>query len=334
MDYKVFIGVDVSKKTLDVSFRLSDNPNQQHQTFSNDVKGYQKLVKWVIKSSKTIQEQWLLCMEHTGLYSLPLACYLQENSIVFCMENAYKIKHSMGMVREKSDKADAHYICRYTFLFKEEIIPTEMPAKIIMKLKVLLSYRERLVNSKVSIERTPNELKEYTDKEVYAYVCKDSQQLINQIEKRIKAIENEILEVVKSDESIAKNYELATSVKGIGMFTALYMIVYTKNFTVMKDSRKFACYSGIAPFKNQSGTTLQGRTKVSHLANKKMKSLLSTGACAAVRSDNELKKYYQRKVAEGKHKMTVLNAVKNKLIGRVFAVIERGTPYVSIISYN
>ena len=51
-------------------------------------------------------------------------------------------------------------------------------------------------------------------------------------------------------------------------------------------------------------------------------------ALAAVRFDNELKAYYKRKVEEGKNKMSVLNAVRNKLIHRIMAVLKRRTPYV------
>ena len=59
-----------------------------------------------------------------------------------------------------------------------------------------------------------------------------------------------------------------------------------------------------------------------------MKALLSNGACAAVQSENEFSAYYNRKIAEGKPKLVALNSVKNKIISRVFAVVQRGTPYI------
>lgn len=333
MKQSVFIGVDVSKKTLDVCYRTQTNAEHQHQTFSNTTKGYAKLLSWIKKGTKIKQNEWVFCMEHTGMYSLPLACFLQEKNIPYCVESAYKIKHSMGIIRGKSDKADAQYICRYTYLHKEELIFSQMPAKILMKLRVLLSHRERLVAAKVKIVTVAKELKGYLDKDICSYVSKDSEQAGVQLEKRIKTLEEEIISVIESDKEIKKNFDLATSVKGVGMFTALYMIIYTKNFTVMNDSRKFACYSGIAPYENSSGTALRGKHKVSHVANKKMKALLSSGACAAVRADKEIKSYYNRKIGEGKHKMSVLNAIKNKIVSRVFAVVDRGTPYVSIFNH-
>lgn len=334
MKHRVFIGVDVSKKTLDVCYRTEINVEHQHQAFTNTVKGHAKLLNWIKKSTKINPGEWILCMEHTGMYSMPLACFLQEKNISYCIESAYRIKHSMGIIRGKSDKADAQYICRYTYLHREELVLTQLPAKVLMKLKILLSHRDRLVAAKVKIVTVAKELKSYFDKDLYNYVSKDSEQAGLQLEKRIKALEGEIASVIEVDQEIKKNYTLATSVKGVGMFTALHMIIYTKNFTVMNDSRKFACYSGIAPYENRSGTALQGRTKVSHVANKKMKTLLSSGACAAVRVDKEIQLYYNRKISEGKHKMCVLNAIKNKIVSRVFAVVARGTPYVSLANYG
>jgi hypothetical protein len=91
-----------------------------------------------------------------------------------------------------------------------------------------------------------------------------------------------------------------------------------------------ACYAGVAPFEYSSGSSIKGRTKVNHLADKKMKSLLYMCAMNAKKWDKELQEYYQRKVEEGKPKMLVLNNISCKLLGRVFAVINRETPHVNM----
>jgi hypothetical protein len=62
-------------------------------------------------------------------------------------------------------------------------------------------------------------------------------------------------------------------------------------------------------------------------------SLLNMCAICAVRHDRELKAYYERKTKEGKSKMLVINNVRNKLIGRVFAVINRKTPFVNTFKF-
>jgi len=112
------------------------------------------------------------------------------------------------------------------------------------------------------------------------------------------------------------------------------MLVTTNNFTGFENGRKYACYSGIAPFEHTSGISIKGKTRVSNLANKKIKALLSNGANSAYKWDPEMKKYYKRKIAEGKDHKLVINAISCKLVNRVFAVIKRQTPFVVTYKQN
>lgn len=105
------------------------------------------------------------------------------------------------------------------------------------------------------------------------------------------------------------------------------MLIHTWGFKAFEDPRQLACYCGIVPFAKRSGTSLKGRPHVSHMANKKLKTLLHMCALNAVKYDPYLKLYYERKLEEGKHKMNVLNNVRNKLIHRICAVITSGQEY-------
>ncbi|PWN59932.1 transposase, partial [Chryseobacterium viscerum] len=96
---------------------------------------------------------------------------------------------------------------------------------------------------------------------------------------------------------------------------------------------KFACYSGIVPFEYSSGTSLRGKSRVSHFADKKMKSILHMASLAAIKHDAEIKNYYERKKQEGKHSLLIINNVKCKIISRAFAVIFRNTPFVNTYKF-
>lgn len=333
MKYSEFIGIDVSKKTIDVALKSANQAIVQHHQFKNNNQGFKVVMKWLQKNTTIPKEKWLFCMEHTGVYALPLACFLAEQKLHFCLENPYHIKHSMGIQRGKTDKSDAKMIARYAAMHQEELRLAQVPAKLILKLKALLAYRDRLVNSYQVFKVPAGELAEFTDKDICGMVTKDTNSLLKVLGRRIKNIDEQIETVLKEDDVMAKNYQLATSVKGVGKVIAAHMIVYTQNFTTITDSRKFAAYSGIAPFPHSSGSSIQKGSAVSHLANKKMKSLLSNGAWSAARFDKELKVYFNRKTEEGKSTLSVVNAIKNKLVARVFAVIKRGTPYVEIMQY-
>jgi len=92
--------------------------------------------------------------------------------------------------------------------------------------------------------------------------------------------------------------------------------------------------SGVAPFKHQSGSSIRGRTRVSKLANMTMKTLFSLGATSAIQHSPEIKQYYQRKLAEGKKPMSVINAVRNKLITRIFACVNQERKYEKNYQYT
>lgn len=324
MKIKEAVGIDVSKKTLDC--RLYQQ--EMSEVFSNNLKGFKSLIQWALKHSELDINQIIICFEHTGIYSMPLATYLSENDISFALVPAIEIKRSMGLVRGKNDKVDAQRIAEYAYLRKEKLKSFEMPKDAVLKLKKLLSLRDKMVRQRGTYKAEIKELKEVFQSQNHQSVIKTQKKMIDYMSKQISTIEQEIKALIRQDEKISKTYDLITSVKGIGFVLAVNLIVATNCFTCFTNSRKFACYAGIAPFEKQSGTSLKSKSRVSQLANKKLKSLLNMAAFTAVQSDPELKLYYLERVLSGKSKMSTMNIIRNKIVHRVFAVVKRGTPYV------
>ena len=202
------------------------------------------------------------------------------------------------------------------------------PARTIVdKLKHLSALRERLVQTKKKLVVPVEEFRQMGNDMMAKTLEKAMRKSIKGIEDDIAGIEKQMKDIIDNDSHLKKLYTLATSVIGIGFVTAVNLIVYTNEFKAIKDARKLACYCGVAPFEHTSGSSIKGRSKVSHMANKKLKTNLHMGSLSSVRLDEGLKAYYERKVAEGKNKLSVLNAVKNKLIARVIAVVKRERPY-------
>jgi transposase len=333
MEYKAFIGIDISKETIDVAIRTKILKEPVHEKFENGKKGFNGLLSWVKKQTGITGKELFFCMEHTGVYALPLACFLTEKQLPFRLENPYHLKHSMGIQRGKNDKADAKMIARYAYMHHEELRLTELPGFALIRLQNLLAHRERLVKTRKMYNVAPKELSEFSGKDVHSFISEESKEVVELLEIKIKSAEREIEKLIAEDEGLKKNFVLARSVKGVGLVIAAYMLVYTQNFSSITDSRRFASYSGIAPFGEKSGTSIDKTPHVSHLANKRMKSLLNNGAWSAIKCDIELKAYFDRKRKEGKHELVIINAVRNKLVGRVFASIKRGTPYVELHQY-
>lgn len=323
------IGIDVSKKTLDAY----DYVHQSGLQVTNDIAGFKDLIRWVKKNNND-QSSVLWCFEHTGLYSLPLAMYLTDQHIEYAMVPGLEIKRSMGITRGKSDQIDAQSIARYAYLRRAEILIYKLPSKHLLELKSLLSLREKMVSQRAGYQTSKKEMKGFFKIVKASSVLLEAQeQMIKELNKQIQKIEKQMKEIIEHDEHLKKTFDLVTSVKGVGVIIGVTMLVYTNCFTAFDDWRKFACYCGIVPFEYQSGISIKGRKKVHYLANKRLKSLLSNAACSSIQHNPEMKLYYERRVKEGKNKMSTQNIIRNKIVARIFAAVQRGTPYVETLKY-
>ncbi len=328
-EFKETVGIDVSKETLDARLHKKG----AYLKVENSKKGFSILLQWVKETTELPVENVLWCFEHTGMYSLNLSTFLAEKNIPFVMVSALEIKKSLGIVRGKNDKVDAARIAQYAYEKREKIKLTLLPSTKLIQLKELLSLRERMVVQRAGYISSLKEFKFLFPKSHNPQLFKTQENIIKVLDQNIKSLEKEILELIESEPEIKKVYSLITSVVGIGLILAANLIVTTNRFTSFENSRKLACYSGVAPFKKQSGKSIKSNARVSHYANKKMKALLDRAAHSAIQHDPELKIYYERRIAKGKSKMSTINIVRNKILHRVFAVVKRGTPYVKIHRY-
>jgi len=323
--FSFFIGSDVSKEVLDISYYHSGQVIYLGQ-YKNSIAGFKKIVKDLKTKTDVTIDNWFFCFENTGGYSKPLFKWLDSQSISCREENALKISKSLGLRRGKNDKVDSRDICRYAYEKRDTIQASKLPSLLILKLRKLLSQRDLLVRQKQSLTISLKEQKDFMDSNLYNDLEPGNTRLLNEYDIQIKALEDVIQSLIHSDPETSENDKLARSVIGIGQITSAYILAITQNYTCFINPKKFACYCGVAPFQNRSGKRV-GKTKVSHIANKKMKSILSMCVSAAMVHDPHLSMYYNRKLAEGKEKGVVLNAMKNKIIKRVFAVVKRKSPY-------
>jgi transposase len=334
LNKEYFLGVDISKDVLDLSLiHGATYDSFKDKKVKNSFDGFEKMYNWLVKLGVKPNE-CILCMEHTGTYGLLLFAWLSQMEIEYCVEPGLKIKRSLGMTRGKNDKVDARRLADYAYTNREKLVPFELPSTLIIQIKQFLTYREQLVKIQTSLKNSLKSHKTYQKVSGVSAISEDIQCQIEDHQKRIRKIEAQIIGLINTDPGMKKNFELATSVKGIGLVIATFMLVTTNNFTGFENGRKYACYSGIAPFEYSSGSSIRGKTKVSQLGNKKIKSLLSNGANSAYKYDPEIRAYYKRKEAEGKDHKLIINAISCKLVNRVFATVKRKTPYVTFKQQN
>lgn len=329
MKIKETVGIDVSKLTLDVTIYNT----REHLQCLNNLEGFKELVEWVNARSKFECKNIFYAFEHTGLYSDLLAIYLTKQKIMFALIPGLEIKRSLGITRGKDDKVDSYIIARYAYRLRDEISEYTMPSKDLNTLKKLLSLRDRMVKQNAGNKASLREFKTVLVKKENKTLFAELDKLIKYLKKSIAKIEKEMSEIIKENENLNRLYKLITSIKGIGPQIALNTLIYTNGFTKFDNHRQFASYCGVAPFPNSSGTSIRGKTKVNNLANKKMKYLLDLGAKSALQHNLEIKLFYEKRISQGKNKMSTINIIRNKLIARMFAVVKRDSPYVDLLKY-
>jgi transposase len=326
MEFTFYLGVDVSKHELDFSLRFG-----KESLFHKEIPNTLTAIKQFFKELKSVPdfrlEQTLICLEHTGIYNNHLLSFLVKAKASIWLESAVKIKRSIGLVRGKSDKIDAGRIAQYAWEKREHATLWKPKREIVQKLAYLTTLRRGLVEAQKQFKTQLTESKAFMDKRIISEGQRLCERTMNSIKADLIKVERAIAQIIKDDGHLSRIFEIVTSVPGVGPVTATEMILTTNEFEDFKDPKKFACYAGVAPFPHESGL-FRGKSRVSHMANKQMKTYLHLAALVAVQTDKELSNYFLRRVTEDKKsKMLVINAIRNKLIHRVFSCIHQNRKY-------
>ena len=333
MKYIAFVGIDVSKEKLDFVV-LVEGKKVLHQEVKNTPRQIRKFIITLLMRLKVSRDECLFCLEYTGIYGEPFLGVAEKDGLFVWLENAREIIAFHGLSRDKNDAVDALRIAEYAWAKQYQVKLWEPPRAEIKELKRLLKFRKRLVDKRSQLQNAAKEEKGFCDVEWVNFHQQSIKSITSKMSDLIKDLEKRIRKLLREDELLKKLFELISSVKGVGLIVAAHTIVVTNEFRLIKDPKKMACHCGVAPFQKQSGKSIKGRSKVSHRANKVMKTLLNLSARSAVGAKGELQDYYFRKVAEGKNKMSVMNAVRNKIIHRMFACVRDNRKYENIYVHN
>lgn len=128
MENFYFIGVDVSKKKLDFCVMFEGKVVHEEET-ANHQSSIMALLHQLEENYGIAGGQMLVCAEHTGQYTFPLACACKTVECRLWLENAAEIKYSSGVQRGKNDKVDAKRIAIYASRFQDKIQCYERPTE-------------------------------------------------------------------------------------------------------------------------------------------------------------------------------------------------------------
>lgn len=329
--FEYFIGIDVSKASLDFTI-MKRNTFVNHYKIGNSETEIMSLILKIkaddgIKISKTI-----FGLEQTGFYCNHLIACLLKTTEHFVLEDPGHLRNSLGTIRGKNDKIDSERIARYLIKNRDSLRLFKPKRPILDELSKLASLRERMVSVYKALRTPLKEEKGFLKKTVvdeHVRLCESS---LMSVKRETVQLEKHIERLWKTDPRLNHLMTLMLSIPGVGPITALQVLISTNEFLGINDSRKFACYCGVAPFEHSSGTSVRKKTRISKISNRKLKSLLHSCALSARRYVPEIKSYYERKLVEGKHRMSVMNAIRFKIIARIFACVKQERLYQEVYS--
>ena len=309
--YTEIYGVDISKDVFDVQ-----NSKGDYFQLSNDEKGFKKFVKKLSKSE-------LVVMEATGYYHYCLAQYLYQQGYMVSVVNPLSVKRfiQMKLSKIKTDKSDAKAICDYA-IFNEVPLYTakdESQAECLQLIRLIAIYikQNTALKNKIHGEETlgiPSKV-----------VLRSLKRSLKAVVKEIKVLEVRLTELVKDHQQ--SQLTLLKSIPGMGVKTAIMLIVMTDGFNRFENSKQLCSYAGITPIIRESGSSVRGRSRISKMGNQKLRNLLFLCSFSACKYNKACKELYDRIVAKGKSKKLALIAVANKLLKQAFAIAKSGRPY-------
>lgn len=324
--YTFFIGIDVSKLTLDLTLKTEEK-TYFHQSIGNNVKEINVFLK-ELKNIKGLSfRNTVFGMEQTGIYCNFLKQTLSKVQANYVIDNPLKVKNSMGLIRGKTDKMDSKRIADYLIKNRSALTLYRARRPIIQQLASLMTLRMRLVGTRTALRNPLKEDQGFIAKDIVndnILLCSNT---ISSLNSDIKAVDVKLESIWSSDPELSRKMKLMLSVPSIGPLTAIQILTTTNEFLDINNPKSFACYCGVAPFQYKSGTTISKRTEISPLSNRRMKGLIHNCAIVAITFSPDMRQYYLRKIAEGKGKLSVLNAIRFKLICRVFSCINENRLY-------
>lgn len=332
MKFSYYLGVDMSKEWF--HFDLIDS--DQTSLWSGQVDNTVEAIKsFLTQLGELLEAQdfshTILCVEHTGIYTNLLVKQWLGMGAPLSLVDATQVSRQLVGTRgwlDKTDALDAARLAQYAWRFNDQLLLFEPTPKTIKLLRALQRQRDRLLKAIQILVPTVEELAAF-DQDLAQVLNTAQQASIKSLKEDLAQLEEQMKQLIQQDEKLNNAFQLICSVEGIGPVTARELLIATEGFQKFKphQAKSFARYAGVIPHKRQSGKRVKKKDRIARKANMKIKELLTLGAQALMNSKQELGLYYRRKRQEGKDHYCVINAMRNKMILRAFAVVRNNAMY-------
>lgn len=313
---QTIVGIDVSKKTLDIVLRTDDL--NKHKVFDNSPLGFDRLLQWITRQNTGTVHA---CLEATGLYGEGVAeCLFQQGHQVSIV-NPARIKRygESKLHRNKTDKADADLIAE--FCAKENPHIWSPPPEYLKHLRNMVRYLEDLEKM---YRQERNRLSSGITDDL---ILSELNAHINFLQEHMQSLRKAIEEHVKATPELKQQSDLLVSIPGIGKLTAARLLSEIGDISNFEDAPQLAAFAGLNPKGCRSGSSVYKRTRISKEGRPFLRYILYMPAIVAWKCNPIIHTFCSRLEGYGLTKMAIVAAAMRKLLHLVFGILKHRTPF-------
>jgi transposase len=324
---KQTVGIDVAQDELVVCFMLlqDDLTHEKKWTkaFTNNPKGFKAMLALVKKHQVKDLPVSYLC-EATGVYHEALMYFLDVAGYTVHVVLPNKIAHFIRSldIKTVTDFTSAEGIAQFGF---RALTPWHKPNSTYKTMRHLTRERGQLIEERTLVK---NQLHaEKAQAEPHPATIERSNTRIKILNKQEKEILIELHELIMDSTIVKHQVDLITSIPGIGELTAASILAETDGFALIENKKQLTSYAGLDVVDKQSGTSINGKRRISKRGNKNLRKCLHLPALAAIRHEFQYKAMFVRLVGKHGIKMKAAVAVQRKLLELSYTLVKKNESY-------
>lgn len=303
-----FIGIDVSKSTLQVYIPLRD----ENISIDNTKKSLRALYSKLKKYYKKELDRLVFIFEPTGPYSSLLTYFCSEKQIKAFIVNPRQSANFAKALdnRSKTDIIDAKMLHKFNVMAKEGDIVIPVIDETREALGGMLGYYKLLQKQRNAFS---NHLGSLEAKEGKSPIEKKLLKEITRLKEQEKKVIEEMKELVLSDERLSDSFDDIISFKGVGDLSAIALLHLFISYPEA-NRQEITALSGLDVIETSSGTSVHRRSRISKRGNPLYRGILFMPVLSAISNNKYMKAFYDRLKEDGKHSTAAQIAVMRKII--------------------
>ncbi len=311
----VYVGIDVSKESLDVVIR-ADRKNSKAKTYGNSSKGIAELIRSL---PKQFPDTIYVCLEATGQYGDEVAETLHGCGFAVSVVNPLRPKRyaQASLMRNQNDQIDAGILAEFCEVKRPRLWYPPSPVQ-----KTLRALSRRLEDLQIMLQMEKNRLK--ASKRLLPEVRYSLDKVVETLKDQIQTVKHQLHITSQKDPELLRQKRLLQSIPGIGELTATRFLAELGDLRQFEDAKQLSAFLGLTPEFKTSGSSVHTKPRLSKKGPACVRHFLYMPAVVAKNCNPIAQALACRLKERRKCDMSIIGAVMHKLVHLMFGVVHSG----------